>query len=78
MKYFFFLFFSSLLAFVANAQKTINDPNAEVRVVQGSFRAIQVDGGIDLYLSQGDEAVAVSARDAETRGRIRRKSPTGS
>ncbi len=36
----------------ASAQKTINDPNAEKRNVSG-FHAIEVGGGIDLYLSQG-------------------------
>jgi hypothetical protein len=63
---------SVLAAFVltAGAQKTINDPNAEVRSV-GSFHAIRVSSGIDLYLSQGDEAVAVSAKDAATTKQIK-------
>lgn len=52
------------------AQKTIHDPNAEVRKISGSFTSIEVSGGIDLYLSKGDGAVAVSAKDAESRDRI--------
>jgi hypothetical protein len=54
----------------AFAQKTINDPNAEKRSVSG-FHAIHVSGGIDLYLSQGDEAVAVSATETKYRDRIK-------
>ncbi|GAB2823533.1 head GIN domain-containing protein [Ferruginibacter profundus] len=49
--------------FVATAQKEIvNDPNAELRTITGSFDKIKVSGGIDLFVSQSDEeAVAVSA-----------------
>ena len=54
----------------ASAQKTINDPNAEKRNVSG-FHAIEVGGGIDLFLSQGEEAVAVSASKNEYRARIK-------
>ena len=54
----------------ASAQKTINDANAEKRNVSG-FHAIEVSGGIDLYLSQGDEAVAVSASKDEYRAKIK-------
>lgn len=65
--------FSLLLAacFVATgfAQKTVHDANAESRNISG-FHAIEVSGGIDLYLSNGDEAVAVSAKDKEVRDRI--------
>jgi hypothetical protein len=53
----------------ASAQKTINDANAEKRNVSG-FHAIEVSGGIDLYLSQGEEAVAVSAAKNEYRDKI--------
>ena len=60
-----------LMIILAFAQhKTINDPNAQVRHVK-SFHAIKVSSGIHLYLSQGnEEAVAVSASDAEYRNRI--------
>jgi len=54
----------------ASAQKTINDANAEKRNVSG-FHAIEVGGGIDLYLSQGEEAVAVSASKNEYRAKIK-------
>lgn len=57
------------IALLASAQKTINDPNAELRTV-GSFEGIAVSGGIDLYLSAGTEAVAVSASRPEDRNRI--------
>jgi len=53
----------------ASAQKTVNDANAQKRNVSG-FHAIEVSGGIDLYLSQGEEAVAVSASRTEDRDRI--------
>src|SRR4030095_719094 len=53
----------------ASAQKTISDANAQKRNVSG-FHAIEVSGGIDLYLSQGDEAVAISASKDEYRDKI--------
>jgi hypothetical protein len=53
----------------ASAQKMINDANAQKRNVAG-FHAIEVSGGIDLYLSQGEEAVAVSAAKTEYRDKI--------
>ena len=53
----------------ASAQKTIRDANAQKRNVSG-FHAIEVSGGIDLYLSQGEEAVAVSAAKDEYRDKI--------
>jgi hypothetical protein len=56
--------------FAAVAQKTINDPNAEKRNASG-YHAIAVSGGIDLYLSQGDESVAVSASETKHRDRIK-------
>jgi Putative auto-transporter adhesin, head GIN domain len=55
---------------VIYAQKTVNDPNAEKRNVSG-FHGIEVGGGIDLYLSSGEEAVAVSAANDEVRSRIK-------
>jgi hypothetical protein len=49
--------------FSVKAQNTIvNDANAEVRSISGSFSSIKVSGGIDLYLTQGtEEGVVVSA-----------------
>jgi len=50
---------------MATAQKEIvNDPNAEIRVISGSFNGIKISGGIELFLTQADdEAVAVSASE---------------
>jgi len=54
----------------ATAQKTINDPNAELRNV-GPFNAISVSSAIDVMLSQSEQAaVAVSAADAQMRSHI--------
>lgn len=51
------------------AQKTFNDPNAVKRNVP-SFHAVEVASGIDLYLTQGNEAVAVSATSEDARNKI--------
>lgn len=59
-----------VVAFGSSAQKTINDPNVALRSV-GGFNAIKVAGGIDLYISYGEPAVAVSAKDADLRDRIK-------
>jgi hypothetical protein len=62
-KIFFSLFI--LAAVNGNAQKTINDPNAEARPV-GSFHALHISNAFDVVLSQGDsEGLAVSANDKE-------------
>jgi Putative auto-transporter adhesin, head GIN domain len=71
----------SLLIFVAiasatSAQKIINDANAEKRNVSG-YHAIEVSGGIDLYLSQGEESVAVSASETKFRDRIKTEVKNG-
>jgi putative autotransporter adhesin-like protein len=63
-----FLFASAFAC--AQNPKVINDRNAETRNANG-FHAINISHGIDLYLSQGDEAVAVSASDIDTRNRIK-------
>jgi Putative auto-transporter adhesin, head GIN domain len=57
-------------------QKLIADKNAASRNVRG-FHAIDVSSGIDLYLSQGNEAVAVSASDVEYRDKIRTEVDNG-
>lgn len=61
--------FLIITSFASQAQKAIvNDPNAELRTINGSFNAINISGGIDLYLSQFEtESVAVSAASAEYR-----------
>jgi hypothetical protein len=48
-----------------SAQKTMNDPNVELRTV-AAFRGIDVSGPFEVYLQQGnEEAVAVSAGDKD-------------
>ncbi len=63
------LLFASIFSF-AQDSKLINDKNAQKRNVSG-FHAVKISNGIDLYLSQGDEAVAISATDIEVRDRIK-------
>ncbi len=61
-----FLSIISLCAISVFAQdnKVIADPNATVRQLGGSFTAISVSSGIDLYITQGnEESIAVSAND---------------
>jgi hypothetical protein len=69
MKKLFTILFVSGLFLTAPAQKTVYDANAEKRNVAG-FHVIEVSGGIDLFLSQGEEAVAVSASKTEYRDKI--------
>lgn len=76
MKKLCFLFCLLCLLAGVRAQKIINDPNAEVRNVR-SFTGIDVSGGIDLYISAGDEAVAVSASKPEYRDRIKTEVENG-
>ena len=63
MKKFVLSLLVAFVAITAAAQKEIvNDPNAEVRAITGSFDKIKISGGIDLFLTQSDEvAVVVSA-----------------
>lgn len=70
MKKLFSLLLFVALASAATAQKIVNDANAEKRNVSG-YHAIEVSGGIDLYLSQGNESVAVSASETKHRDRIK-------
>jgi len=60
------------IALISTAQngKTINDANAETRNLKG-FHGVRIGSGIDLYLSQGTEAVAVSASKPEWRDKIK-------
>ncbi len=57
-------------------QKTITDPNAQKREVP-TFNAIEVSGGIDLFLSTGPETVVVSAAEIKHRDRIRTEVKNG-
>ena len=76
MKKIISLFLFVALVSAASAQKTINDPTAEKRNVSG-YHAVEVSGGIDLYLSQGDESVAVSASETKFRDRIKTEVKNG-
>lgn len=77
MKKLLLLLVSAAFVMSVQAQKTINDPNAEVRNVSG-FHAIRVSSAIDLYLSQsGSEAVAVSASEEKYRNQIKTEVENG-
>ncbi|MEO6404469.1 MAG: head GIN domain-containing protein [Ferruginibacter sp.] len=56
-----------------SAQTTIiNDPNAKSRTITGSFNAVSVSNGIELFLTQGTEvSLAVSASEAKYEERIK-------
>jgi hypothetical protein len=58
------------------AQQVINDPNAQKRNVTG-FHGVDVSGGIDLYISQGSETVAVSASEPKFRDKIKTEVKNG-
>jgi len=64
------LLFASFFLVAVYAQKTIKDANVEVRPVS-KFDIIEVSGGIDLFLSYGEEALAVSASDKQLRDHIK-------
>lgn len=57
-----------------SAQIVVNDANAQPRKLEGSFSAIKVSGGIDIYVAQGnEEALAVSASSADALEGIKTK-----
>lgn len=59
-------FFAFLSLSAAAQEKTFHDADAVTRTLNGSFNAITVSDGVDLYLTQGnEESVAVSAADAK-------------
>jgi hypothetical protein len=60
----------------AQTRTVINDKNVESRNVKG-FHAIKVSDGIDLFLSYGDEAAAVSASEDKYRDRIKTEVENG-
>ncbi len=71
------VFLFAIIGIQSSAQTVINDQNVQVRNV-GSFSAIRVSGGIDVYLSQSNEdAVAVSASDKEYRDNIKTEVKNG-
>ncbi len=67
-----FLFFSSMvfLSLQLLAQTTVYDPNAALREAK-DFGGLEVSDGIDVYISQGDEGIAISASEAKYRDRIK-------
>ncbi|MBL0181976.1 MAG: DUF2807 domain-containing protein [Chitinophagaceae bacterium] len=75
-----FLSLACLLSLGAFAQdsKTIADPNATVRTLSGSFTAISVSSGVDLYITQGnEESLAVSASDEKYMSRFKTEIENG-
>lgn len=77
MKKFFLLLVAAACVVSVQAQKTINDANAEVRNVSG-FSAIKISSAIDLVLTQSSsEAVAVSASEPKYRDRIKTEVENG-
>ena len=66
MKHFLF---TSLALVCLLAGYSQSDDNRQSRSVHG-FHGVSVSGGIDLYLSDGPEAVSISANSAETRDHI--------
>ena len=66
-----FLLLSLITSLNLSAQKIIHDANATTRNAK-VFHAIDIQDGIDLYLTQGnEEAVAVSASTEEYRDKIK-------
>ena len=66
----------TMMGLLAFSQDVISDKNAEKRNASG-FHAIEMASGIDLYFSQGDEAVAVSAGDISDRDKIKTEVSNG-
>lgn len=75
MKKLLFIVVASAFCTILQAQK-INDANAEKRNVSG-YHAVEVSGGIDLYLSEGEESVAISASETKHRDRIKTEVKNG-
>ena len=65
MKKLFLLLFTFIsIAAIAQDNNPENDPNAQKRAFNGSFTAIVISDGIDLFLAQGkEETITVSAVD---------------
>ena len=71
------LVIATVLIFCIDLQaQKINDANAEKRNVNG-YHAVEVSGGIDLYLSAGEESVAISAAETKHRDRIKTEVKNG-
>lgn len=71
MKYIFIFLFVIISSRGFSQETVINDANAVVRNVT-PFSGIKVSGGIDVYLSQGDDySLAVSASEEKYRDNIK-------
>jgi Putative auto-transporter adhesin, head GIN domain len=71
MKYFFILLFIIISSRGFSQETVINDANAAIRNVT-PFSGIKVSGGIDVYLSQGDDySLGVSAIEEKYRDNIK-------
>ena len=71
MKNVFLLFLIAVFSIESFGQKTINDPNAEVREAK-AYHGIKVSNAFDVYLTQStDEGVAVSASETKYREKIK-------
>ncbi|MBX9785695.1 MAG: DUF2807 domain-containing protein [Chitinophagaceae bacterium] len=69
-----FMMMAVTAMFTVTAQDVmvVNDKNAEVRTVNGSFHGIRVSNAIDVIIKQGnEEAVVVSASEEKYRSRIK-------
>jgi hypothetical protein len=65
------LLFSAVFTCAQNVM-VVNDKNAEVRNLKGSFHGIRVSNAIDVVITQSnDEGVVVSAVDEKYRNRIK-------
>lgn len=77
MKYFYLFLFILFSPGAFSQQTIINDANAQVRSVT-AFSGLKVSGGIDVYLSQGDDySLAVSASEDRYRDNIRTEVKNG-
>ena len=69
------LFFGAIViscAAMAQDVMVVNDKNAQVRTISGSFHGIKVSNAIDVIIKQGnEEAVVVSAVEDKYRDRIK-------
>ena len=61
----------AVFSITVNAQKTVNDANAERRQLSG-FHSINIANAFDVFISQGnEEAVAISGASSEIKDRIK-------
>ena len=72
------LSFVTFISLAALAQDNKKDPNATERTLSGSFTAITITDGIDVYLTQGQsESIAVTAADEKYMERFKTEVENG-